>query len=502
MIRKAIANFTAMAEKFEQLRKITRQKEDIERIDATKAAADLYQTAMTDLLTNWTRLEELGQKRNETGATVLQLAQTTAQDGIEATQTIAATASDALGLAADIVTGGLVGVLIFGVLLAFGITRSITGPLKRVIEGLTNAADQVDSAASQISQSSQQLAAGASQQASSLEETSASMEQMASQTKANADGAQQTAGAVVEIAEAARHNAENTKRASELAGEAKTAAVSGAKGMEEIALAMTEIRQGSDRVSDIIQVIEDITHQTKMLATNAAIEAARAGDQGKGFAVVADEVSKLAESSKTSAKEISDLIRDSARKAHAGTELVDNGSAVLKEILDKTGRVAELINEVTSASDQQAEKVGRIDGLVKGISSASEEQANGADQVTRAVSDMDKVTQQNAANAEEAASASEELAAQAATLKGLVQEVAAMVGGNERLQAEAWQEPANTNTNGNGHPSSVLSLRHAKPAIHADATGNGSATKKSATPRNRVERALQTIPMPGDFQDF
>ena len=502
MIRKATANFTAMDEKFEQLRKITYQKEDLERIDTTKAAAQHYQTAMTDLLTNWTKLEELGQKRNETGATVLQLAQTTAQDGIATTQTVATTASDALGLAADIVTGGLVGVLIFGVLLAFGITRSITGPLKRVIEGLSNAADQVDSAASQISQSSQQLAAGASQQASSLEETSASMEQMASQTKANADGAQQTAGAVVEIAEAARHNAENTKRASELAGEAKTAAVSGAKGMEEIALAMTEIRQGSDRVSDIIQVIEDITHQTKMLATNAAIEAARAGDQGKGFAVVADEVSKLAESSKTSAKEISDLIRDSARKAHAGTELVDNGSAVLKEILDKTGRVAELINEVTSASDQQAEKVGRIDDLVKGISSASEEQANGADQVTRAVSDMDKVTQQNAANAEEAASASEELAAQAATLKGLVQEVAAMVGGNERLQAEASQEPASTNTNGNGHHSSVLSLRHTKPAMHADATGNGSATKKSAAPRNRVEKALQTIPMPGDFQDF
>ena len=500
LIRKATDNFAAMDEKFEELRKITRQKEDLDRIDNTKAAAQGYQTAMTGLLANWLKLDDLGKQRNDTGATVLQLAQKTAQDGIETTQTVATTASSALNMASSIVTGGLIGVLAFGVLLAFGITRSITGPLKRVIEGLTSAAEQVDSAAGQISQSSQQLAAGASQQASSLEETSAAMEQVASQTKANADGAQQTAGAVVEISEAARHNAENTKRASELAGEAKTAAGNGAKGMDEIAQAMAEIREGSDRVSDIIQVIEDITHQTKMLATNAAIEAARAGDQGKGFAVVADEVSKLAESSKTSAKQISDLIRDSARKAHTGTELVDNGSAVLKEILDKTGRVAELINDVTSASDQQAQNVGRVDQLVKGISSSSEEQANGVDQVSRAVGDMDKVTQQNAANAEEAASASEELAAQAATLKSLVDEVAGMVGRTDRIQVKDWHDTGAASSN--GHHGKTTLLAQSLTSASGDSAGDQAPTKKPAGVKNRIDKLAKAIPMPDDFQDF
>ena len=500
LIRKATANFAVMDEKFEALRKITRQKEDLDRIDSTKAAAQGYQTAMTSLLENWTKLQELSKSRDETSATVLQLAQTTAQDGIDSTRTVSETAYSSLNLASNIVGGGLIGVLVLGMLLSVGITRSITGPLKRVIDGLTNAADQVDSAANQISQSSQQLAAGASQQASSLEETSAAMEQMSSQTKANADGAQQTAGAVVEITEAARHNAENTKRASELAGEAKAAAGNGAKGMDEIARAMAEIREGSDRVSDIIQVIEDITHQTKMLATNAAIEAARAGDQGKGFAVVADEVSKLAESSKTSAKQISDLIRDSARKAHTGTELVDNGSAVLKEILEKTGRVAELINDVTSASDQQAQNVGRVDQLVKGISSSSEEQANGVDQVSRAVSDMDKVTQQNAANAEEAASASEELAAQAATLKSLVDEVAAMVGRRDGIQARAWQDPETAASN--GHCAKATRSGHPLAPDVANGAGNGSPAKKPAGGTNRIDRLAKAIPMPNDFQDF
>ena len=373
-----------------------------------------------------------------------------------------------------------------GIALAFWLGRDIVRALARIVTGLTSASDQVADAASQLSEASQQLASGANQQAASLEETSASMEQMASQTKGNAEASQQAMQAVSQVAELAGHNAENAKQASVLSVEAKQAAENGATAMQEITDAMTEIRLGSDKISDIIQVIEDITQQTKMLATNAAIEAARAGDQGKGFAVVADEVSKLAESSKNSAKEISDLIRDSAHKAHAGSELAEKGTSVLKEILEKSTQVASFIDDIASGSDEQAGKVGAVDGLIKGISTASEEQANGVDQITRAVSDMDKVTQQNAANAEEAASSSEELSSQAVMLKELVDEVAALIGQGKG---------STTATSASRHPAPSSKPRLASTS---SAKRNGHITGTTSTlisPKNRIEKTDKAIPM-------
>ena len=387
-----------------------------------------------------------------------------------------------------------IGAVLAAIALALVITRGMTSRLGSVVLSLTSSADQIDSAAGQVSASSQTLASGANQQAASIEETSASMEQMAAQTKGNAQSCQSAAESVAQIADMATHNADNAKRGQELSAEAKTATERGAKAMQEISGAMGEIRHGSDRISDIIQVIEDITHQTKMLATNAAIEAARAGDQGKGFAVVADEVSKLAESSKASAKEISDLIRDSARMAHTGSELAENGTTAIKEILDRVSQVADLIGEITAGSQDQAEKIAAVKGLISDINTASEEQANGVDQVSRAVSDMDKVTQQNAANAQEAASASEELAAQAVSLRQLVDAVATIVGqgrNGEKSVAVASTEK------------SQGSRDHLD-----DWGGNGGTAKNQSTasppsvPKNRIKGALQSIPMPGDFSDF
>ena len=384
----------------------------------------------------------------------------------------------------------VVAAIVLALLIARGMTRRLGG----VVFSLTSSADQIDSAAAQVSASSQTLASGANEQAASIEETSASMEQMAAQTTRNAGSCQNAAESVAQIADMANHNADNAKRGQELSAEAKTATERGAKAMQEISGAMGEIRHGSDRISDIIQVIEDITHQTKMLATNAAIEAARAGDQGKGFAVVADEVSKLAESSKASAKEISDLIRDSARMAHTGSELAENGTTAIKEILDRVSQVADLIGEITAASQDQAQKITAVRGLIGDINAASEEQATGVGQVSKAVSDMDKVTQQNAANAQEAASASEELAAQASSLRQLVNAVAAIVGQNRNGAGTAMAPASNR---------AALSQHHAGDG--AATNGNGKAKPHPpvvAPSANRLIGALQHIPMPGDFADF
>ena len=291
------------------------------------------------------------------------------------------------------------GGVIIGIVLAFVITRGITKPINRIIGGLNEGSEQVNEAAGQVSTASQQLAEGASEQASSLEETSSALEQMAAMT---------------------RTNAENAKEANNLSDQAKTAAQSGDQTMHQLNDAMAGINDSSGKISKIIKVIEEIAFQTNLLALNAAVEAARAGEHGKGFAVVADEVRNLAQRSAQAAKETTALIEDSVNNAKGGTEVA--------------GKVGKSLSAIVG-------DVAKVTDLIKGISKASEEQAQGVDQVNTAVSQMDKVTQQNAAGAEESASAAEQLSAQAQAVKGTINELMILVGGKG---AEAGASTATT----------------------------------------------------------
>ena len=381
----------------------------------------------------------------------------------------------------------------------FFVAAGLNRKLGDVTMQLREASEQVSSASTHLTQSGQELAAGASEQASSLEETSAALEQISGQARNNAESAQEAAESVAHVAEIARQSADGAQKAQSLSDEARQAAEGGAKAVDEIAQAMRAIREGSEQVTDIIEVIDDITHQTKMLATNAAIEAARAGDQGKGFAVVADEVSKLAEHSKTSAKEISELIRETARRAQVGSELAERGNQALKNILEKSLEVAQLISEIARNAEEQATGVDGVGQLVSSINKASSEQAVGVDQVTKATAQMDQVTQGNAATAEESASASEELSAQALSLQAMVQELVAVMEGS-RGRAEALAAS-------NAKLQMAEDL-HRAASSHAATPSNGKQASsqrngQSQQPAPAPTRARQLIPMGADdFSNF
>ncbi len=250
--------------------------------------------------------------------------------------------------------------------------------LAEALSQVSSASEQVQSAATQITSGSQSLAEGSSEQAASLEEIASNLTELASM-------ADQSAG--------------NAREAATLSDETQRAVESGEADMTLLSATIEKIKTSSDQTSRIVKTIDEIAFQTNLLALNAAVEAARAGEAGRGFAVVADEVRSLAVRAAEAARQTADLIEESGR--HAAEGVGANAKAL-------TG-----IRQVVA-------QVAKVRGVVAEISAASEQQRHGVVQINSAVEQMNGVTQAVAANAEEAAAAAEELNSQAVTLRGMV----------------------------------------------------------------------------------
>ncbi|MCO4786489.1 MAG: PAS domain S-box protein [Marinomonas atlantica] len=255
-----------------------------------------------------------------------------------------------------------------------GLCQGVNGLLLSmtdIIAQIKDASDAVYTGAREISNGNTDLSRRTEQQAANLEETASSMEQITSTV---------------------RQNSNNAKEATGLAQNAETVAMAGGDLIDEVVVTMASINESSQKISDIIGMIDGIAFQTNILALNAAVEAARAGEQGRGFAVVASEVRTLAQRSANAAKDIKGLISESGAKISTGNDLVDKSGNTMKEIVAAIKKVSSIMSE---------------------ISSASVEQSSGLDEIGKAVSQMDEMTQQNAALVEEAAAASESLLNQA-----------------------------------------------------------------------------------------
>jgi methyl-accepting chemotaxis protein len=252
------------------------------------------------------------------------------------------------------------------------------GSLRTIVGDVRLATDSIAVASTEVAVGSQDLSNRTEQAASALEQTASSMEEMSGTIKQTADAA---------------------STANQLADSASKAAVEGGAVVSRVMSTMSAITESSQRIADIIGVIDGIAFQTNILALNAAVEAARAGEQGRGFAVVAGEVRSLAHRVTEAAKEVKTLISASVDQVQTGSSLVKDAGQSMEQIIATVQRVADIIGEITVAA---------------------KEQSDGIAQVNNAVSHLDQMTQQNAALVEQSAASAEGMKDQAAKLTTVV----------------------------------------------------------------------------------
>jgi methyl-accepting chemotaxis protein len=316
----------------------------------------------------------------------------------------------------NIVGFGVLGVLAITLMVAIVIVRGVTHPLHQICGQMGDLAtgnfavrisntgrnDEVGEIAQAVAKIAEQVGVTIREVKESARDVNAASSEIAAtasdfsqRTEEQAASLEQTSAAMEEMTATVKKNSENAQQARDVASNASAVADRGGRIVGQAVGAMHRIETSSQKIADIIVVIDEIARQTNLLALNAAVEAARAGEAGRGFAVVAAEVRTLAQRSSGAAKDIKELISNSASQVTEGVELVNSAGTALDEIVRSIHEVVQIVADIAAASG---------------------EQATGIEEINRALTQMDTMTQQNSALVEQSAATAKSLEHRAQTM--------------------------------------------------------------------------------------
>ncbi len=280
--------------------------------------------------------------------------------------------------------------------------------------------DKLQDIISQVAQSTEHIASATEEISSSATQMSQSSETQKDQTNQVATAMQEMSSTVLQVSENSNKAAESAKRSGEIArsggeivGETVQVIQNVATATRETAVKIQELGKSSDQIGQIIGVIDDIADQTNLLALNAAIEAARAGEQGRGFAVVADEVRKLAERTTQATKEIAQMIKTIQEETQRAVEAMESGTTTVERGVQSATKAGDSLQEIIHSSEQVGE-------MIMHIATAATQQSSATEQVNSNMEQIAKLVQESAVGAQQSAKACADLSNLALDLQAMV----------------------------------------------------------------------------------
>ncbi|MCX6071001.1 MAG: methyl-accepting chemotaxis protein [Chloroflexi bacterium] len=393
-----LKDFDALDEAIASLRPLLHVQEDIQELEKTAQSASDYRIAMEQLLKSRVSVEKQMNTLLSTGDLV-SAAAAISEDGLKTITEESGSVTNGLSLTSLILIIGLVIAFIVGVLIAWFSTRAITRPIREGVNTLAAASGQISTTVSQLASNASEAAAAVAETTTTVEEVRQTAQVSADKAKTVAENAQVAASA----AEAGRQATGQTVEGMNLMRDQ----------MSSIIESITRLSEQSVAVGDIVSTVTDLAEQSNLLAVNASIEAAKAGDMGKGFAVVAQEIRTLAEQSKDSTKQVRAILTDVQKATAKAVLAAEQGGKSVAEGSRQAGEAGQAISTLTSSVQDASRAAVQI-------AASSQQQLAGMDQVGRAMENIKLATSQNAEGARQLGLAAHNLLEVGARLKALV----------------------------------------------------------------------------------